>query len=106
MKLGELLHQVLCERYLCKTINSSFGDTFVVGEIVVDQGSYGDPPIEISFRSREYVDAAKEYGEWSRINNPSGGVSAPKEIEVRFREACLNGSCCLMDFNEDLPEIL
>lgn len=105
MKLGQLLHEALCEKYLGQTIESDFGDCFVVEKIVIEHGAFGDPPLEISFQSREYLDASEQYGKWQCENNPKGGVPTPIEIDEPFREACRNGLCCLSNLDDDLPEL-
>jgi hypothetical protein len=103
MKLGELLHQKLCEKYFGQTIKSDFGDYFVVDQIIVEHGVYGDPPVEITFKSKELIEAETVYRDWQRANNPDGKITTPKEIDEPLRETCRNGCCCLSDFNDDLP---
>ena len=105
MKLGELLHEVLCEKYLGQTIKSEFDGYFVVDDIIVEHGVWGDPPVEITFRSKECVEESKRMAEWRQQNSPDGNIPTPKEIDDAFRNAWLHGSVSLSDFNDELPEL-
>jgi hypothetical protein len=105
MKLKQLFHEALCEKYLGQTIKSDFGDYFVVAEIEMEHGFYGDPPLEITFISKAYREAEKTYIDWQKTNNPEGKIPTPKEIDEPLREACRNGMCCLSNLDDDLPEL-
>lgn len=80
MTAAQILVKELNRIYLGKTIESDTGKPFVVAAISVEDGDYGDPPVEIKFEGAKYVEAWRQYGIWSEAHRDKDYVPAPAEI--------------------------
>lgn len=108
MKLKDFIRDKLYERYKGKTIKGwceGDGIMFEVDRITVDDGDYGDPPIQIKMESKHCVEVGDKAGEWQRVNNPLGGNLYPPDLEKEVYSA-YSESFTLNSMEDELPMII